>query len=336
MTSSVSADICIIVLNWNGWNDTLACLQSLARLDVAPASTVVVDNGSTDESVNQILSWAKEHFPRVTTIDVDKAVARTTSTSPPPFLLIRNPVNSGFAGGNNIGISWALQQNVFDFIWLLNNDTTVRPTALAALLDCAAQNQAAGIYGSSVVFAEDAEVLQCAGGCLYNPLTTIFIPCLEGKNLAAVQQDTAEPAPDYIFGASLFVRAEVFRRCGLLHDAYFLFYEEIDFCKRAERKGFTLHWCRESVVLHKGGSSVGRPVDGNKRKTAFANYHENLSTLLFTRRFYPWLLPFVLLFRFAGKTAVIGKRGDWYLFRPLCMAYMDFFTGKNRRNRYEC
>ena len=133
------------------------------------------------------------------------------------------------------------------------------------------------------------------------------------------------------FGASLFVRPEVFHRCGLLNDDYFLFYEEIDLCTLATKEGFALYWCRESVLLHKGSNSVGKPDSGNRKKIAFANYHENLSTLLFTRGFYFWLLPLTLLFRFFGKLVVIGTRGDWYLARPLCAAYVDFFSGKNRR-----
>ena len=334
MESSPLAKVCIILLNWNGWRDTLECLHSLVGANTQPASIIVVDNGSTDDSVERISAWAEAHFEQVPIVQPDGMTSGNTSSGAiPPFLLMCNAVNSGFAGGNNVAISWALQQDAFEFIWLLNNDTVVRPDTLETLHRCTLQHQA-GVYGCTVTHADNPDVVQCAGGCLYTPLTTIFSPYLAGNTLADVQKEPEQVDFDYIFGASLYVRTEVFERCGLLNDEYFLFYEEIDLCKRACREGFSLFWCPESVVLHKGSSSVGRTESGNKPKIAFANYHENLSTLLFTRKFYPGLLPFAMLIRFFGKLTVVGKRGDWYLVRPLCRAFWDFVTGKKRGENY--
>lgn len=328
-----SDKVCVVILNWNGWSDTLECLDSLAELNPAHVSIVVVDNGSTDQSIERIVAWTEERFDHVSMLEFDEVVSEQSLAAPPPFLIIRNPTNFGFAGGDNPVISWALQQNVFDFLWLLNNDTTVRSNTLTALLDCAHQSRA-GIYGSTIVHADNRKVVQCAGGCFYNPLTTIYRPYLADTNLDKALQQSEQVDIDYVFGASLFVRTEVFSRCGLLNDDYFLFYEEIDFCKRAVMEGYSLHWCRESVVLHKGSHSIGRPESATRQKIEFANYHENLSTLLFTRRFYPWLLPLAMLFRFFGKLAVIARRGDWYLARPLVAAYLDFFKGKNQRDKF--
>ncbi len=329
---SVSGKVCIIILNWNGWADTLECLDSLVQLKLQPLSIVVVDNGSTDQSVKRILSWAAERFGHIPVLESDK-VDSVNSAVPPSFLLIRNPVNLGFAGGNNPALSWALRQDFFEFLWLLNNDTTVRPDTLSTLLYCT-EETGAGIIGSTVINADHPEVIQCAGGCFYNPLTTIFRPYLAEESVQTALHKEAPPDLDYILGASLFIRVEVFASCGLLNEEYFLFYEEIDLCRRAKDKGFSLHWCRESVVFHKGSSSVGRPDSAGGKKIAFANYHENLSTLLFTRRFYPWLLPLTLFFRFFGKLAAVGVRGDWFLIRPLLVAYGDFFMGRNRRDRF--
>ncbi len=325
--------VCIIILNWNGWADTLECLDSLVQLKLQPVSIVVVDNGSTDQSVKHILSWAAERFGHIPPVLESDKVDSVNFAVPPSFLLIRNPVNLGFAGGNNPALSWALRQDFFEFLWLLNNDTTVHQDTLERLLCCAEQT-GAGLVGSTVVYDDRQEVVQCAGGCLYNPLTTVFRPYLAGKSVDEALQRKDPPDLDYIFGASLFVRSEVFARCGLLNAEYFLFYEEIDLCRRAKEEGFSLHWCRESVVSHKGSSSIGRPDSADGKKRAFANYHENLSTLLFTRRFYPWLLPVTLLFRFFGKSAVVGVRGEWFLIQPLLRAYLDFFRGRNRRDSF--
>ena len=121
----------------------------------------------------------------------------------------------------------------------------------------------------------------------------------------------------------------------MLNNDYFLFYEEIDFCTKAQRLGFKLGWCRGSIVYHKVSQTIGRPDCGDREKIAFANYHENMSTLIFTRRFYPLLLPFTMLIRFFGKLVMIAKRKEYYLVRPLVHAYCDFFIGKNRRDDYQ-
>ncbi len=323
--------VCVIILNWNGWADTLECLDSLTEVTSEPASIVVVDNGSTDQSIERILSWAEERFGHVPVLEYDDPDFKKANIFS-SFLLIRNPANFGFSGGNNPAIAWALRQEDFEFVWLLNNDTTVGPNTLDALI-CCAQQTGADVIGSTVVYENRQEVVQCAGGCFYNPLTTIFRPYLPEKSIEEVFHTTNPPDLDYIYGASLFVRTEVFDRCGLLNEDYFLFYEEIDLCRRAKGEGYSLHWCRESVVRHKGGQSVGRHGAAKGKKNEFSNYHENLSTLLFTRRFYPWLLPLTMLFRFFGKLAVIGRRGEWFLIRPLLAAYLDFCIGRNRRDK---
>ena len=122
-----------------------------------------------------------------------------------------------------------------------------------------------------------------------------------------------QPCLDYIYGASLFVRAEVFTRCGLLNEDYFLFYEEIDFCTRAKRAGFGISWCRDSIVFHKGSQTVGRVDSGDRGKIAFANYHENLSTLIFSKKFYPTFYRLSWFFVFWGNWPWLPKEvtGIW-------------------------
>jgi GT2 family glycosyltransferase len=236
---------------------------------------------------------------------------------------MQNTTNLGYAAGNNTGIRLALSKGHFDFIWILNNDTTAHERSVETLLVCAKDHPGTGIFGSSVVLAD--KTLQCAAGYRYNPLTTIYRPALGGEKLDKVLQGNHSPRLDYIYGASMFVRTGVFKKIGLLSEEYFLFYEELDFCRRAKRAGLGMGWCRDSIVYHKNSSTIGRPGSTEKGKIVLANYHENLSTLIFTKKFYPVWLPFAMLFRFFGKLAFIIKRRDWHLVRPLLWAYRDFF-----------
>lgn len=312
------------MLNWNSWRDTLECLNSLVSLlKGGDVSLIVCDNASVDGSLEKILEWAKQRFT---------AAEITLFHSPPeikqeitPFTLIQTGGNLGFAGGNNVGIRYALSSNRFDFIWVLNNDTVVSQNALISLIFCAHEYPKVGIFGSTLLDYYHPDRVQCAGGCRYYPLLTIYKNVLGGKTLAESMAYPAEPRIDYIYGAAMLFRTQVLREVGLLNEEYFLFYEELDYTQRLRKKGYHIAWCRASLVYHKGSASVGNLREGNKAKRAKANYYENLSTLKYTANFhYPWLW-FVVPLRFTLKSLTLLFTGQWFLFRPLLKAYRDFF-----------
>jgi len=124
----------IIVLNWNGKDDTLECLGSLQQLDYPNFETVVVDNGSTDGSEDVIRSA----FPSVNFIQTGR--------------------NLGYAGGNNVGIKHALSHGA-DYVWLLNNDTTVDPNALTALVETAQADPKIAVVGSKIFYYDQPDVI---------------------------------------------------------------------------------------------------------------------------------------------------------------------------------
>ncbi len=320
--SAAMADVSVVILNWNGWRDTLRCLDSVAALRVQPSRIIVCDNGSTDESVSKILAWAERRWPDRVIPSLDAESPLNPALASAPVVLISLRENRGYAAGNNPGICLALNARS-DFVWLLNNDTVVYPEALGALLECAAACPQAGILGSTVLSADDPRRLECAGGCRYNPITTVFTPYHAGKDLRQVT-DLPEPSMAYVYGAALFARAEVFRSAGVLNEAYFLFYEELDFCRRARKAGFALGWCRASRVIHKGGGSLVRPGEDRGENRALATYHETLSTFIYTLGFHAFLLPWVLVFRFVGKMFFLCKRRETSLLRAVMAAYRDF------------
>ena len=316
--------VCAIVLNWNRWQHTIACLDSLLLLEPRLETILVCDNASSDGSHDKILSWAGKHYNPSSILMVNQDTDISGKAWPFPFVFIQNNGNLGYAGGNNTGIRYVLFQGGYDYIWILNNDTVVHPQALFALLECAQRRQGMRILGSTVVYLDRKDVVQCAGGCRYYPLTTVFRPVFGNENLDSVLAYRQEVHLDYVYGTSMFVHSEVFERVGLLNEEYFLFCEEPDFCERAKRAGFEIGWCPDSIVYHKVSSTIGRPDCSDSKTIAFANYHENLSTLKYTRRFHPWILPIAMVCRFTGKVIMIAKRREWYLVRPLLKAYRDF------------
>lgn len=317
--------VCVVLLNYNGREDTLDCLEALAAMRPGPwdlerpGLVAVCDNGSSDGSPEALLAWAARRG--LEALDIEAARVGRPPSGTPGLALVRNGRNLGFAAGVNTGLRLGLAVGAEHF-WLLNNDTLPEPGALAALLSGA---DGRTILGSTVTHARDPERVQAAGGCRYNPLTTVFKPHLGGRPLTEALAADAEPALDYVYGASMFIPRAALETVGLLNEEHFLYYEELDFCRRARQAGFGLGWRRASVVRHKAGASVGREPGG------LACYHENLSTLLFTRRHHPALLPAAAALRLAGKAVVLAARGQWRLLRPMAQAYADFLTGRRRR-----
>jgi GT2 family glycosyltransferase len=212
--------IAIIVLNWCGWRDTLACLESLQKLIVPFSITIIVcDNASNDDSFDQILNWAQQHYS-ASEIGVFSQI--TDSDSRFPFVLIQTGANLGFAGGNNVGIRYALSQGD-EYLWLLNNDTVVDAHALSTLYECAVAHPQIALLGSTMIDFYQTEKVQCAGGCRYFPLWTIFKPVLGGQSVNAVRQYDEAISLDYVYGAAVFLKAEAVKKVGLLNERFFLF-----------------------------------------------------------------------------------------------------------------
>ena len=319
--------ICAVVLNWNAADETIACLESLQEMKDSRLSTIVVcDNGSSDSSLIRILSWARrEGYGSVPCI-LPSEISEENIGCRQRLVLIDNQANIGYAAGCNTGIRYALI-NGFEFLWILNNDTRIHPDAVKSLMAFAEMHPRAGIIGSTIVEFDRRDRVQCTGGCFYSPVTTVFRYAGKGVLLIEALSRPLQKELDYIYGASMFVRSEVFRRIGLLNEDFFLFYEELDFCHRAQSAGYLLKWCPDSIVYHRQSKSFEN-LGTEKKRDRIANYHENLSTLIYTARFHPCLLPAACLFRFAGKFLKIVIYRKWYQLHPLFFAYVDFFTGR--------
>lgn len=207
----------VIILNWNGKNDTLACLSALHHQD-----TVIVDNGSSDDSVSTI----KKAFPQITLLETGK--------------------NLGYAGGNNVGIEYALKQGA-DQILLLNNDTIPSPYFIATLQAKAQENT---IFGAYPLRMTEPNKLDHLGG-VWNRQSANF----DLVGFKAPRGFHAEKPLDYVCGCSILIPRAVFDVIGLLEPNFFLFWEEADFCWRARKAGFQIRVCYDAELLHKISAS---------------------------------------------------------------------------------
>lgn len=291
--------VTIILVNWNGWKDTIECLESLLLLKHPHFRIVVCDNGSSDDSLQQIRNWAGRHDVHYVEYQRAEAEIGGFLAVDSVLTLIHNDENLGFAGGNNVGLRYAMARDTTDFYWLLNNDTVVEPDALNHLVARMKQQPDIGMCGSTVLFYHNRSRIQALGGGHY--CRWIGLPWHYGCFVTwgrEINQVRAEAWMNYVEGASMLVSRQLLDEVGLLCEDYFLYFEEADWAIRAKGR-FRLGYAQESIVYHKVGGSIG--TSSNPAKMSFTSDHFNIrNRLLFTRRFYPAALPTVWMVVFGS------------------------------------
>lgn len=216
--------VAVIVLNWNGREDTLACLASLAGAGDGDLAVVVVDNGSTDGSVAAI----QQAFPQAHVIPTG--------------------ANLGYAGGNNVGLRYALAHG-YDYVLLLNNDTEVAGDFLSPLVEACERDPQIGVAGPKIYYHDRPNVLWSAGGT---------IAWQEGgrtymRGLEEIDQGQFDRCAevDFMPGCALLVRSALLSEVGLLDERFGMYYEETEWCVRIARAGWRIVYVPESRVWHK-------------------------------------------------------------------------------------
>ncbi len=213
----------IVILNWNGKEDTIECLESVTKVDYPLFEIVVVDNGSTDGSTQAIRGL----FPDVT--------------------LIVNEENLGYAGGNNIGIRYALAEG-FDYVCLLNNDTIVDPNFLGFLVDAAEADPKVGMVGPTICYFDKPNTIWSAGGRID---WSRGLPSLRGLDEVDKGQYREVAKVDYVTGCAMLVKLAMAENIGLLDSRFFTYFEEVEWCVRATRSGFKILHVPAAKVWHK-------------------------------------------------------------------------------------
>jgi GT2 family glycosyltransferase len=242
-----------VVLNWNGLEDTMRCLASLARTMHRPLDLLVVDNGSRTSPRDAL------------------------ATAGADVALIENPRNLGYAGGNNVGIRAALARDA-DFVWIVNNDATVEPETLGALLATAARHPRAAAVGGKVLRADRADTIWVAWG------TVTWLQSLIGLVGTDAPDDgrfDGEHAVPWIPGTSILLRAAALRAIGPFEEEYFAYPEDVEWAARAHAAGWELWYTGAARTRHAvHGSSGGAAHYGGFRK-----YLSARNSVLYAKRY---------------------------------------------------
>ncbi len=311
--------VAIIILNWNGWEDTIECLESVYRVTYPLYDIIVVDNGSKDESIKKIKSYAEgkirveskffdfsqDNKPIYVKEYLKDELESSASTkenilSNVPrknLILIENDDNYGFAEGNNIGIRFALNKLNSDFVLLLNNDTVVDPQFLNELINVAENDSHIGILGPTVYEYKSPCKIQSAGTKIYQSIGEAINRTSRGNKASDEPEEV-----DSVIGCALLARSELFHKIGYLNKDYFAYLEETEWCVRAHKASYRIVYVPKGKIWHKGGAT-------SNKITGFYLYHYTRNKFWFMKKHSTnkqYIIFLIYFFGFRMWVAIVG------------------------------
>jgi len=287
--------IAIIILNWNGWRDTVECLESLRAASYDRFDTIIVDNASSDGSVEKIMDYlSRNKSPGLQIISCSLEEAKNAvkneidaekALSGRKIIVIRNDENSGFAEGNNIGIRYTIRTLDPDYALLLNNDTVVDSHFLDRLIESAESDNRIAVLGPKIYYYDykgKKDFVQSVGGYV----NWFLYP---GYHNIGGFEDSGEAEPsgfkerDYVSGAAMMIKAAHLRE-DTLDSTYFFGCEDVDFCLRVKKQGGVIANCEKSHIWHKVGVSRNKNPNLRTGKEVSVLFRHVIYNLRFTKK----------------------------------------------------
>ncbi len=315
--------ITIILVNWNGWGDTLECVDSILKSDYQDYRIIIVDNNSDDLSVNFIQNWFfanKNYFAKnssdnkserkilfnkyiykssLSELNSINNPSESTNVNYMDVFLVQSDINGGFGYGCNIGLRLG-QSLGSSAYWLLNNDCVISPTSLG-MISKELENRPNVIFGTILMYYYKPNVIQVAGGGFFNRIT---------GRVKSVNYLGNKKKLDFINGASLIISDFCYQEVGGFDKNIFMYFEENDFCIRAKRKGFAFELV-ETITYHKHGGSQGKVPSVASWRNVLINkeyvLHKHFGYGIWTILFY-LTLCLRSIFSFGDENSRIGAR----------------------------
>jgi len=339
--SNRNPSVAVIIVNWNRWKDTIKCFKTVCGSNYTDYRVVICDNHSSDDSHERLQSFLKAGFSpiekkRFSTIDLFDFKSRIDSfqiygphcTFPwsqsisPDIVLLRTKINLGFAAGNNTAIIFAKRWFAPNYYWILNNDTWVISDALPSMIDRMVNDRKAGICGSTLLSMDGK--IQTLGGYRFLKWAGTGAPIYAGcPRPSEVMPGRVEAQMDYVAGASMLVSRDFIETVGLMDESYFLYFEEIDWARRA-RGRFKFLYAPNSIVYHREGGTIGSSGDGNRRSEK-SFYWICRSRVRFTARHHPEALPTVLAYSVMNALLWTFRTGKRSIFTHSMRGIADAF-----------
>jgi GT2 family glycosyltransferase len=336
--------VAIIVLNWNGWRETIRCLASVRRITYPDYQVIVVDNGSTDDSVQRIQEWAaggiddgygtvqgrsSNSMLQVTYSEREARLgglprgeqALEQAAPARRLVVILNEANLGFAAGNNVGIRYALARR-FPFVNLLNSDVVVESGYLTSLVGSLSPASQWSVVGPKILYTTRKDMIWYAGG-------RVQLWRARGRHVGFRERDGRHwrgiRETEYVPGCCLLAKSQVFAFVGLLDEDFFFGAEDIDLALRARRLGFRFAVNLDARVYHEGHLRW-------KDESPNLVYYFNKYRLLLLRKrgkpFQQWLGFCLYGLTRLPKLSLLSIRGQRDLVRRELGSIKDFLLGR--------
>lgn len=301
-----TSKLAILLLNWNGYNETVACVDSLLKSKTSFNFDIfILDNGSKGDDAQKLLLQyqGNEHV-----------------------VIFLSPKNLGFTGGNNFLLAEARKKKQYEYYFLLNNDTEAPSDFLEKFITKVGGRS--GIFGPQVRYFEKPELLQSIGGRIN--FWSGICSRLGDKMLAEnnLEKDV-ERETDYIFGCAFLISNDLVEELGGLREEYFIYYEEVDYCFSARRKGFSVRYLPVEMILHKDSVSTRRLTGFHiymmwRNRIHFLKNHAGIIHYFFSFLYLTAYLPYFGL-KYGYKEALelvkgttdglLGKTGNPFTYR---------------------
>ena len=322
--SEINTNPCVyvVLLNWNGWRDTIECLYSLKQATYSNLHIVIVDNASTDNSILEIRKWAQlncmflfeyilESRLSVPEADTKTQVCRTSSIG---ISLIKSLSNLGFCAGNNVGMEFAERNNA-DYFLILNNDTVCKRNFIEPLVHVAMEEDNVGLVGGLIYYAETPEAIWWAGGK--------FGLFLEIKLIRDTVVQKTSPT-EWIIGCMMLIPRKCFITLGGFDESFFIWCEDIELSLRVKKFGYKILFVPESVIFHKVSQSIGYC-------SPMAYYYSARNTLILKKKYLGRMAFFVyfiyFLIAWIIRFCLFTLRGRFNLARAGFLGLRDYFFG---------
>lgn len=281
--------IAIILVNYQSYNDTLECLQSISQSGYSSYTLFIVDNSEDKRDQELFLQKAADVFSFTVVDSEDFSLAGESKK-----MWLINAKNGGFAHANNIVLKQILGSNIYSYAWLLNNDTKISNDTLGnyiAAYESISKQKKLGILGCILVYETDPTMIQGAGGIYYKFLGTSR-HLMDGNPISEYNPAVSLQI-DYPIGASLFVSHDFLNDVGLMDDRYFLYFEELDWVLQGRKKGWVCDYAPSVIIQHKAGKTLGGKNKQKKQSSMISDYYFYRNRIRFSFRYTPFHFPFV-------------------------------------------
>lgn len=250
----------IVILTYNSQSYIRNCLESIVKSSYSNFLCVIIDNNSSDQTIHIV----KKKFPKIH--------------------MIKNEKNEGYAAGNNIGVRYLLDQKC-DYILLLNPDTIISSSLLRECVDVFTKKKSIGIVGPIITYAHEPDRIWFSGGYFNRLFCYTKHSRMNKKILYPILNSQFSTlnffSTDFITGACMMIRKEVFKKVGLLPEEYFMYWEDVDFCERVKKAGYKIMLLKKPLVRHAISAASG--YIGSNVLSPFQAYYYGRNPIIYIK-----------------------------------------------------